>query len=63
MRLWHAKTPKAMLSRAVAGIRGEADYQPAGKCKRVKESLEAVLPALDHALDILLGSAAECGQG
>lgn len=65
MRLYGMKnTPKAMLSRAVAGIRGKTlVINLPGSIKGVRESLEAVLPALDHGLDILIGSASECGQG
>lgn len=58
------KTPKSMLSRGVAGIRGKTlIINMPGSVKGVRESLEAILPALDHGLDILIGSATECGQG
>ncbi len=58
------KTPKAMLSRAVAGIRGiTLIVNLPGSVKGVRESLEAILPALDHGLEIIIGSAGECGQG
>ncbi|CFX90729.1 Molybdenum cofactor synthesis [Syntrophomonas zehnderi OL-4] len=57
------KTPKAMLSRAVAGIRSHTlIINLPGSVKGVRESLEAIMPALEHGLEILVGSAAECGQ-
>lgn len=57
------KTPQAMLSRAVAGIRGKTlIINLPGSVKGVGESLEAILPALGHGLDILIGSAGECGS-
>ncbi len=57
------KTPRAMLSRAVAGIRGKTlIINLPGSVKGVRESLEAILPALGHGLDIIAGSSRECGQ-
>lgn len=51
-----AVTPRAMLSRAAAGIRGESlIINLPGSPKAARENLEAVLPALDHGLRILLG--------
>jgi molybdopterin adenylyltransferase len=58
------KTPKAMLSRAIAGIRGKTlIINLPGSVKGVRESIEAILPALSHGLDIIIGSSTECGQG
>lgn len=55
-------TPKAMLSRAKAGIRGNSIIiNLPGSEKAVREHLEIILPVLDHAIGILLGSATECG--
>ena len=54
-------TPKAMLSRAIAGIRGESIIvNMPGSPKAVKECLEVILEALDHGIDILCGDAKEC---
>ncbi len=56
-------TPKAMLSRAQAGIRGNSlIINLPGSPKGVRENLEAILPALGHGIEILLGEAAECAQ-
>ena len=57
------KTPRAMLSRAVSGIRGQTlIINLPGSPKAVRESLEFVLPSLRHGLEILLGRAAECAR-
>jgi len=56
-------TPKAMLSRAVAGIRKKTlIINLPGSEKGARESLEAVLPALVHGIEILRGDGGECGR-
>lgn len=56
-------TPKAMLSRETAGIRNRSlIINLPGSPKAARENLEAVLPALNHGLGILRGTAGECGK-
>ena len=56
-------TPRAMLSRGAAGIRKQTlIVNLPGSPKAVKESLEYILPALWHGLEILTGEATNCGD-
>ncbi|MGI6596677.1 MAG: molybdenum cofactor synthesis domain-containing protein [bacterium] len=56
------KTPHALLSRAVAGVRGQTlIINLPGSPRAVDENLAVILPALPHALEILTGRGAECG--
>jgi molybdopterin adenylyltransferase len=53
-----SKTPHAMLSRGVAGVRGATlIVNLPGSPRGAVESLEAVLAALPHAVELLTGSA------
>jgi molybdenum cofactor synthesis domain-containing protein len=55
------KTPHAMISRAVAGVRGGSlIINLPGSPKGVRENLDVVLPALEHALAKLSGDPADC---
>jgi molybdenum cofactor synthesis domain-containing protein len=57
------KTPMAMLSRAVCGIRGRSlIINLPGSPRAVRECLEVILPALPHAIEVLRGEAGECGE-
>lgn len=56
-------TDRAMLSRAVSGIRKKTlIVNLPGSPKAVRESLEYILPALGHGLGILRGTEGECGN-
>jgi molybdopterin adenylyltransferase len=55
------KTPTAILSRAVAGLRGGTlIVNLPGSEKAARESLAAILPVLPHGVEILKGRAKEC---
>ena len=55
------KTPMAMLSRAVCGIRGGSlIINLPGSPRAVRECLEVLLPVLPHAIETLRGEAQEC---
>jgi len=57
------KTPRSMLSRGVAGVvKKSLIINLPGSPKAVRESLEVVLPAIPHALDIVSGRGGECGK-
>jgi molybdopterin adenylyltransferase len=54
------KTPTAMLSRAVAGQRGQClIINLPGSTKAVRECLDVILPALSHAVEIIRGEVTE----
>ncbi len=56
-------TPRAILSRAVSGIRKNTlIINLPGSPKAVKEALEYILPSLGHGLGILRGTDGECGK-
>jgi molybdenum cofactor synthesis domain-containing protein len=56
-----AHTPHAMLSRAVCGQRGHCIIvNLSGSPKAVREQLDAVLPALPHALETVTGIPRDC---
>ena len=56
-------TPRAMFSRAVSGIRGGTlIVNLPGSPKAVREALEFLLPQLGHGLEVLRGTAGECGR-
>jgi molybdenum cofactor synthesis domain-containing protein len=55
------KTPFAIISRAVAGVRGKTlIINLPGSPKAVRENLSAILPVLGHAVDKIKGSTEDC---
>ncbi len=56
------KTPHAMISRAVAGIRGQSlIINLPGSPRGARENLSVVLPALRHAIEKIKGDQSDCG--
>ena len=57
------RTPRAMLSRAVSGIRGKTlIINLPGSPKAVRESLEFIMSSLEHGLEILNGRTSDCAR-
>ena len=57
------KTPNAILSRGIAGTRKQSlIINLPGSKKAAKENLEAVLPALQHAIYKIQGGTKDCGS-
>ncbi len=57
------KTPHAMLSRGVAGIRKKTlVINLPGSPKAARECLQVILPALPHAVETARGEAGECAE-
>jgi len=58
------KTPNAVLSRGMAGIRGNSlIINLPGSEKAARENIAVLLPALAHALDKIQGGTSDCGVG
>ena len=58
-----AHTPRAMLSRGICGLRGQSlIVNLSGSPRAVREQLEAILPALPHALEVARGIPLACGR-
>jgi len=56
------KTPHAMISRAVAGTRGQSlIINLPGSPRGARENLAILLPALKHAIEKLKGDTTDCG--
>jgi len=56
------KTPHAMISRAVAGMRKQTlIVNLPGSPRAVRENLAVILPALTHAIEKIKGDPSDCG--
>ena len=59
----YESTPRSILSRAVAGVVGKTlIVNMPGSPAAVRECFEVILPSLKHAVEILHGTAGECGR-
>jgi molybdopterin adenylyltransferase len=57
------KTPRAMLSRAIAGVRGKTlIINLPGSPKAVQENIDVILEVIPHALDKIRGSQEDCAR-
>ena len=57
------KTPHAMLSRAIAGVRGRSlIVNVPGSPGAAKENLAVIVPSLSHALAKIAGDQSDCAQ-
>ena len=57
------KTKRAMLSRAVAGVRGNTlIINMPGSPKAVREGLEAIMDVIPHAIEKIKGSTEDCAD-
>jgi len=58
----YKKTKRAMLSRAVAGVRGKSlIINLPGSPRAVRENLEVILDVIPHAVEKIKGDTSECG--
>lgn len=59
----YKKTPAGILSRGVAGLcKRTLIVNLPGSPRAVKECLEAILPAIPHAIEMMRGEASECAS-
>lgn len=57
------KTPRAMLSRGVAALRGESlIINLPGSPKAVRECMEILIPNIEHGIELLHGRGGECAR-
>lgn len=57
------KTPRSMLSRAIAGIRGQTlIINLPGSPKAVRENLEVILEVIPHAVEKIKGDTSDCAR-
>jgi molybdenum cofactor synthesis domain-containing protein len=57
------KTPHAMISRAVAGVRGQSlIINLPGSPKGARENLAVIIPALRHTIEKMRGDDSDCGN-